>query len=78
MIADLATAAAGLLGHSCPWCDQPFEPKLIGAHRKRFCTTACKDEFHAALRKWAQRAFAEDRVSIGDLRSGQNLSYTTA
>ena len=54
----------------CPWCDQPFESKLIGAHQKRFCTAACKDEFHAALRKWAQRAFDNGRISIIDLRSG--------
>ncbi len=70
MSADLATATAGLLGLSCPWCDQPFEAKLIGAHKKRFCSPECKGAFHTALRKWGQQALNDGHISITDLRSG--------
>ena len=54
---------------ACPWCDTPFRPGVVGAHRKRFCCNRCKDAYHSALRKWAQREMAQDRVTFADLKA---------
>lgn len=64
-----ATNAAARAVAVCPWCGQPFEVKSIGAHRKRFCSPACKGRYHTALRRWAQKALAEGELSLEDLRS---------
>lgn len=54
---------------SCPWCGQPFTPRKVGAHRKKFCSAACKDRFHTAARKWVHNALALGRLSITDLKT---------
>ena len=54
---------------ACPWCGTPFRPGVVGAHRKRFCSSGCKDAYHAALRKWAQRELDQDRVTFADLKA---------
>ncbi len=61
---------------NCEWCDGLFEPRQIGAHRKRFCSAKCKDRYHTALRMWAQRAIAMGQLSIADLKAFHS-SYTT-
>ena len=54
---------------ACPWCGQPFEPRTIGAHRKRFCSSPCKNAYNTALRKWAQRAADHGEVTVTDLKA---------
>ena len=54
---------------ACPWCRTMFRPEIFGAHRKRFCSSGCKDAYHAALRKWAQRELDEDRITCADLKA---------
>ena len=61
---------------TCPWCGRRFEPKTVGAHRKRFCSATCKDRYHAALRKWAERAVANGQLSVADLKSTQSSCTT--
>jgi endogenous inhibitor of DNA gyrase (YacG/DUF329 family) len=55
----------------CPWCDQPFEAKKIGAHAKKFCSALCKNRYHTALRQWAQQAIALGQLSVADLKAVQ-------
>ena len=62
----------------CPWCGQPFTPRRIGAHRKKFCSAACKDRFHTAARLWVQRAIARGRLSVADLKAAQASCTTQA
>ncbi len=52
----------------CPWCETTFEPRTVGAHRKRFCSSTCKDAYHTALRKWAQRAAEHGEVTVNELK----------
>ncbi len=52
----------------CPWCETAFERKTVGAHRKRFCSSTCRNAYHAALRKWAQRAADHGEVTFTDLK----------
>ncbi len=54
---------------SCTWCNEPFEPRTVGAHRKRFCSSTCKDAYHKALRKWAQRAADHGEVTVAELKA---------
>ena len=54
---------------ACPWCGAPFEPRTVGAHRKRFCSTRCKNAYHTALRKSAQQALADGRITVTDLKA---------
>ena len=53
----------------CYWCGAPFSAGIVGAHRKRFCSTKCKNEFHSAARRWAEQALADGRLSIADLQA---------
>jgi len=53
----------------CFWCDKPFEPKKFGAHQRRFCSASCKNAYHTALRKSAQQALADGRITVTDLKA---------
>ena len=61
---------------NCLWCDEEFEAKTLGAHRKRFCTPRCKNRFNSALRRWGRRALAAGDLSVADLKAGR-ASCTT-
>ena len=52
----------------CLWCERPFQAKEVGAHRKKFCSSICKNRFHTAVRKWGQQALAAGRLSLDDLK----------
>lgn len=34
-----------------PWCDKHFVQVKRGAHSKRFCSSRCRNLFHAACRR---------------------------
>ena len=55
----------------CPWCAAPFTFKIVGAHRKRFCSPRCKDRYHTAARKWVQKAIDAELISIADLKAAE-------
>ncbi len=59
----------------CAWCEGTFTPKKVGAHRKRFCSVRCKNRYHAATRKWVQKAIGVGLISIVDLKAAV-ASYT--
>lgn len=61
---------------ACRWCAGPFDAKTVGGNRKSFCSLQCKAEFHRSLREWAQKALDAGNITLDDLRSGQNPSYT--
>ena len=54
---------------TCPWCDGSFTSRIVGVHRKKFCSVACKDAYHSALRKWAKFALERGDLSISDLKA---------
>ena len=45
----------------CDWCEAEMIPNTT-PNRKRFCTTACRNAYHSALRQWAQRAVEHGEV----------------
>ena len=55
----------------CAWCEGTFTPKTVGAHQKRFCSVRCKGHYHAAARKWVQRAIGAGLLCIADLKAAQ-------
>jgi len=52
---------------TCLWCDQPFNPGTRG-EPKRFCSTRCRQDFHAAARRWAIAAVETGRLTVAELR----------
>ena len=38
----------------CPWCGEPFEAPTRGGSPKRFCSTACKNQWNAAARAFGR------------------------
>ena len=60
----------------CPWCGEPFTPKTVGGHRKKFCSARCRNRYHAAARQWVQKAVSVGLLSIADLKVVQ-ASCTT-
>ncbi len=61
---------------NCLWCGAEFLAKTVGAHRKRFCSTRCRNFFHSAARRWVERALADGRLSLNDL-GAPSASCTT-
>ncbi len=55
----------------CPWCGSLFTPKKVGAHQKRFCSPRCKNRYHAAARKWVQKAIGAELISIANLKAAE-------
>ena len=53
----------------CPWCGKSFEPRTVGAYRKRFCSPRCRCAYHAAVRKWGRRELDQGRVTVADLKA---------
>ncbi len=61
----------------CLWCEIAFESRTVGAHRKMFCSSACRNAYHSALRQWAQRAVEHGEVTVNELKDIYS-SCTTA
>ncbi len=53
----------------CTWCGSAFEPQVTGRSVKRFCSTDCRQDFHAACRIWGKEAFGAGEVSVLQLRT---------
>ena len=53
----------------CTWCGATFEPQVTGRSVKKFCSTDCRQSFHAACRIWGEEAHGAGAVSIFQLRT---------
>ncbi len=61
---------------NCLWCEASFSAKTVGANPKKFCSEKCRNTLHSAARVWAERALADGRLSLKDLKDSAS-SYTT-
>jgi hypothetical protein len=52
----------------CSWCDRPFRVRRTGGTPKKFCSPAHRNAFHTAARKWAEKAVADGRITLDDLK----------
>ena len=52
----------------CPWCETQFVPRRSGGINQRFCSTICRNEYHAATRIWAQQMVEEGEIPVAVLR----------
>jgi hypothetical protein len=52
----------------CSWCDRPFRLRRTGGTPKKFCSPAHRNAFHTAARKWAEKAVADGRITLDDLK----------
>ena len=57
------------MGHFCTWCGSTFEPQVTGRSVKKFCSTDCRQNFHAACRIRGEEAFGAGEVSIFQLQT---------
>src|SRR5438270_13428915 len=71
--AGLATAAA--IRPACLWCDTAFEPRKAGSPQ-RFCSSKCRDEFHSAGCRYAERAILGGLLTVADVRNGSPEACT--
>jgi hypothetical protein len=63
------TATAVAIRPACLWCETAFEPRKAGSPQ-RFCTSKCREEFHSAGRRYAERAVLGGLLTVADLRNG--------
>ncbi len=52
----------------CLWCETEFEPRASGGKPQRFCSKACRVDFHVAARSWAENAVASGLLLVSALR----------
>lgn len=58
----------------CYWCEAgEFDPKSVGANKKKFCSSDCKDDFNSALRQYGRKAHDAGEVSVETLRRDKTL-----
>src|SRR2546430_16756349 len=63
------TATAVAIRPACLWCETAFEPRKAGSPQ-RFCSSKCRDEFHSAGRRYAERAVLGGLLTVAGLRNG--------
>jgi len=51
----------------CLWCSAPFAPRHGGKPQK-FCTPACRVDFHTKARAWIEGAVEAGRVSVAEIK----------
>jgi hypothetical protein len=51
----------------CIWCGREFPALRRGPHDKRFCTDACRSEFHLSCRRYGARLFDLGLITADDL-----------
>jgi hypothetical protein len=62
------TALAPSEDGKCLLCDRPFRARRTGGTPKKFCSPAHRNAFHTAARKWAEKAVADGRITLDDLK----------
>lgn len=61
----------------CSWCDRSFSPrKGTGGSPQHFCGAPCRRAFHSAARHYVQKAIAEGRLTLADLRTLAHADLT--
>ncbi len=53
----------------CLWCGRTFPPRVTGGSAQKFCTTAHRQQFWIAARRWTMRAI-EAGPTLGRLLEG--------
>jgi hypothetical protein len=53
----------------CLWCDQTFMPRTTGGSAQRFCSTAHRQQFWIAARRWTMRAIEVGLLSVDCLKA---------
>lgn len=60
----------------CPWCESPFEARQSGGSKQRFCSSACRQGFHRAARRYVAREIAAGRLTVARLRNATETACT--
>ena len=62
----------------CTWCGTEFEAQGAGRNVKKFCSQACRRDFHTACRIWGEEQYGCGELSIFQLRTclGRRARHT--
>jgi hypothetical protein len=55
----------------CLWCGRAFKPRSTGGSVQRFCSTAHRQQFWIAARRWTMRAIEVGLLSVDCLKASQ-------
>jgi hypothetical protein len=53
----------------CLWCGRAFKPRSTGGSVQRFCSTAHRQQFWIAARRWTMRAIEAGLLSVDCLKA---------
>jgi hypothetical protein len=53
---------------ACLWCGSPFELRVTGGKRQRFCSERCRRAFGAAAREYGCHAVETGIVTVAELK----------
>jgi hypothetical protein len=53
----------------CLWCGRAFKPRSTGGSVQRFCSTAHRQQFWIAARRWTMRAIEVGLLSVDCLKA---------
>ena len=59
---------------ACRWCGRTFSPHR-GGSQQTYCRAACRAAYHKAARQWCERAIADGRLAVEDLRNSIPVAY---
>src|SRR5277367_1756234 len=59
----------------CFWCGQAFTPRW-GGSQQMYCRAACRAAYHKAAHLCCERAIADGRLTVQDLRNAATVPYT--
>ena len=65
MDGDAGVIAAAAVNPICLWCEGEFERRK-GGSPQRFCQPKCRDAFHSAGRRYAERAVLGGLLTVAD------------
>jgi hypothetical protein len=57
------------LNACCLWCGRAFKPRSTGGSVQRFCSTAHRQQFWIAARRWTMRAIELGLLSVDCLKA---------
>jgi hypothetical protein len=61
---------------TCIWCGRPFTPRRTGGSAQRFCSTAHRQAFWIAARRWTMLAIETGLLSVDCLKVAQSSVHT--
>lgn len=63
---------------TCLWCERQFEGREKGGSPQRFCSAACRSEYHTACRQFADGLVMGGAITVDALKEAVKLTSLSA